>query len=97
MQALARALASRGHEVVVITPNYGAAAREERDGVTVVRFPFPRRLPEGRTPLPPKWLANPLFYLYAASAVRRLGRRERVDLIHVQNKHMLIPGTLAAR
>ena len=97
MQALARALASRGHEVVVITPNYGAAAREERDGVTVVRFPFPRRLPEGRTPLPPKWLANPLFYLYAAGAVRRLGRRERVDLIHVQNKHMLIPGTLAAR
>lgn len=97
MQALARALASRGHEVVVITPNYGAAAREERDGVTVVRFPFPRRLPEGRTPLPPKWLANPLFYFYAAGAVRRLGRRERVDLIHVQNKHMLIPGTLAAR
>ena len=97
MQALARALAGRGHEVVVITPNYGAAAREERDGVTVVRFPFPRHLAEGRTPLPPRWLANPLFYLYAACAVRRLGRRERVDLIHVQNKHMLIPGTLAAR
>lgn len=97
MDALARGLAGRGHEVVVVTPNYGAAAREEQDGVRIVRFPFPRRLPPGRTPLSAKWLANPLFYLYAAWAVRRAARRERVELIHVQNKHMLIPGTLAAR
>ena len=97
MDALARALAGRGHEVVVVTPNYGAAAREERDGVRIVRFPFPRRLLPGRTPLSAKWLANPLFYLYAAWAVRRAARRERVELIHVQNKHMLIPGTMAAR
>lgn len=80
-----------------MTPNYGAAALEERDGVRIVRFPFPRRLPPGRVPLPPKWLANPLFYLYAAWALRRVARRERVEVIHVQNKHMLIPGTLAGR
>jgi glycosyltransferase involved in cell wall biosynthesis len=97
MQALARALVGRGHEVVVVTPNYGAAAREEQDGLRIVRFPFPRRLPPGRTPLSTKWLANPLFYLYAAWALRRAARRERVELIHVQNKHMLIPGWLAAR
>jgi glycosyltransferase involved in cell wall biosynthesis len=97
MQALARALVGRGHEVVVVTPNYGAAAREEQDGVRIVRFPFPRRLPPGRTPLSPKWLANPFFYLYAAWAVRRAARRERVEVIHIQNKHMLIPGWLAGR
>jgi glycosyltransferase involved in cell wall biosynthesis len=97
MQALARALVAHGHEVVVVTPNYGAAALEIQEGVRIVRFPFPRRLPQGRAPLGAKWLANPLFYLYAAWAVRRAARRERVELIHVQNKHMLIPGTLAAR
>jgi glycosyltransferase involved in cell wall biosynthesis len=94
-EALARALAARGHEVVVVTPNYGAGALEERQGVRIVRFPFPRHLPPGRVPLPPKWLANPFFYLYAAWAIRRVARRERVEVIHVQNKHMLIPGTLA--
>lgn len=97
LEALARALAARGHHVVVVTPNYGAAAAEERDGVRIVRFPFPFRLPPGRTPLPAKWLANPLFYLYAAWAIRRTAKRERAELIHVQNKHMLIPGTLAGR
>ena len=75
MQALARALVVRGHEVVVVTPNYGAAALEVQDGVRIVRFSFPRRLPPGRTPLTAKWLANPLFYLYAAWAVRRAARR----------------------
>jgi glycosyltransferase involved in cell wall biosynthesis len=97
MEALARGLAARGHQVVVVTPNYGAAALEERDGVRIHRFPFPFRLAPGRSPLPTKWLANPIFYLYAAWAVGRIARRERVDVLHVQNKHMLIPGVLAGR
>ncbi len=96
-EALARALTARGHRVVVVTPNYGAAAVEERDGVRVVRFPFPVRLPPGRSLVSAKWLANPAFYLYAAIALARVARRERAALIHVQNKHTLIPGVLAAR
>ena len=97
MEALARALAGRGHEVVVATPNYGAASQEDRDGIRVVRFAFPFKLPPGRSLLSPKWLANPLFYLYAAWAVARIARRERAEVIHVQNKHMLIPGAIAGR
>jgi len=96
-EALARALARRGHVVVAVTPNYGAPAREARDGFTVVRFPFPARLPPGRATLSPRWLANPFFYLYAAAAVWWIARRERAELIHVQNKHTLIPGVLAGR
>jgi glycosyltransferase involved in cell wall biosynthesis len=97
LDALAREMAARGHRVTIVTPNYGAAAREERDGVSVVRFPFPRRLPPGRTPATPKWLANPLFYLWAALAVTRAARRAGADVIHAQNKHSLIPCVLAGR
>ncbi len=97
VEALARALAGHGHVVVVVTPNYGAAPREDRDGIRIVRFPFPVKLKAGRSLVSAKWLANPIFYLYAAFSVARIARRERVQLIHVQNKHMLIPGTLAGR
>jgi glycosyltransferase involved in cell wall biosynthesis len=97
VDALARALADRGHEVVVITPNWGAAPVETRDGVRIVRFRFPLRLAPGWTPARPRALANPLFYLYAAVALVRLLRREDPDVIHVQNKHTLIPGVLAGR
>ncbi|HYB44423.1 MAG TPA: glycosyltransferase family 4 protein [Candidatus Methylomirabilis sp.] len=96
-EALARALASRGHRAVVITPNYGAPSREERDGFAVWRFPFPVKRPPGRATVPGRYLANPLFYLYAALAVARAARRESLELLHVQNKHMLIPGAIARR
>lgn len=97
MQALARALAARGHEVAVVTPNYGAPREERRDGVLILRFPFPIRLPPGRTGVSPKWLANPITYLYAAWWIARIVRRVGAEVVHVQNKHMLIPGVLAAR
>lgn len=97
MEALARALAGQGHQVVVVTPDYGAPRLEERDGVKIVRFPFPFKLRPGRTLLSAKWLANPLFYVYAAWALVRIASRERAEVIHVQNKHMLIPGALAGR
>lgn len=96
-EALARGLAGRGHDVTVITPNYGAAARESRDGFRIARFRFPRRLPPGRSLVPARWLANPAFYLYAAVAVWAIARRERPDVFHVQNKQMLIPTARAGR
>lgn len=97
VDALARALAARGHRVTVVTPNWGAAPREERHGVRIVRFAFPRKLEPGRHPAPARWLANPLFYAWTALAVFRVGRRERADVIHAQNKHSLIPSTIAGR
>jgi len=97
LEALARALAARGHHVVIVTPNYGAAPTEAREGFRVVRFPFPRRLPPGRSWLTPKWLANPLFYLWAAFHLTRVARREGAQLLHAQNKQMLIPALLAGR
>src|SRR5437016_608528 len=97
VDALARAMAGRGHRVTVVTPNWGAAPREESDGVRIVRFAFPKKLEPGRRPAPAKWLANPLFYAWAALAVLRVARRERADVIHAQNKHSLIPATLAGR
>jgi glycosyltransferase involved in cell wall biosynthesis len=95
--SLASALARKGHDVTIVTPNYGAPRDERRDGFRVIRFAFPLRLPPGRTPASAKWLANPLTYLYAAAAVFRAARRVRAELLHVQNKHMLIPGAIAAR
>jgi glycosyltransferase involved in cell wall biosynthesis len=97
LAALAGALVTRGHRVTIVTPNWGAASREDLHGARIVRFPFPCRLAPGRRPAPAKWLANPLFYLWAAVAVFRVARRERAHVIHAQNKHSLIPAMLAGR
>lgn len=95
--ALARTLAARGHRVVVITPNYGTHAMEERDGIRIRRFPvrFLFRRQEGRPVI--RALCRFVFYLYAAFAVTLLARREKISLLHVQNNRMLVPGAIACR
>jgi glycosyltransferase involved in cell wall biosynthesis len=94
-QALARALAARGHRPVVVTPNYGAPAREDDGGVRIVRFPFPLKLPPGRRGLRPRAIANPLFALWAGASLARVARTEGIEVLHAQNKHMLLPGVIA--
>jgi glycosyltransferase involved in cell wall biosynthesis len=95
--ALAEALGRRGHRVAVVTPRYGAARVEEAGGVEVRRVPFPVKLRKGEGEV--SWLVhrNPLFYLYFAWQIWRIGRREGVDVIHAQNKGALVPAWLAAR
>jgi len=97
----AHALASRGHRVVVVTPNYGAVAREERDGVTVIRPPFPlrafRHRPGAQREAP--WLLhrNPLFHAWLARHVRRAAHDAGADVIHAQNRGAIVAVSRAAR
>ena len=90
LELLGRALVERGHEVMVVTPNYGAASGEERDGVRVVRFPFWRALPPGPSLAPTRDLVNPLFHLLMARAVIAAARRSGADVVHAQEKHALV-------
>lgn len=95
--AMAAALGRHGCRVVVVTPNYGDRPLEQRDGVTVYRVPFPVKLRPGQREV--RWLVhrNPFFYLYLAWHLRRIARREGVEVIHAQGKGTLVPAWLAAR
>jgi glycosyltransferase involved in cell wall biosynthesis len=91
------ALARRGHRVTVVTPNYGAAPREEHDGATIIRVPFPVKLRPG--PGEARFLAhrNPLFHLHLAWHVRRAARAAGAEIIHAQGKAALVGCWLAGR
>ena len=88
--AWAAALARRGHRVTVVTPNYGAPARETRDGVTVIRAPFPVKLRPGQGSA--GWLVhrNPLFHRYFGWRVTRAARAVGAEIIHAQGKAALV-------
>jgi len=91
-------------DVVAVVPCApGASTREVLDGVEVFRYRYaPRRFEtlvnDGGigTNLklhPWKWLLVPTFVLGQLLAVRRLARRQRIDIIHA---HWLIPQGLVA-
>jgi glycosyltransferase involved in cell wall biosynthesis len=97
LELLARALIARGHSVTVVTPNYGAVAREEVNGVPVVRFPFWRRLRPGAGLAPVRDHVNPIFHLLFARALVSVARQGGADVLHAQEKHALVGAFLAGR
>ena len=49
----AKALARKGEEIIVLTPNYGQLPKIERkQGFKVIRFPFPFKLKNEQQTLP---------------------------------------------
>ena len=95
LRLLARELRAHGDEVIIVTPNYGAPARESIDDVPVVRFPFWRKLSPGPSLAPVRDHVNPLFHLLFARALVRTARALGAELIHAQEKHALVGASLA--
>jgi glycosyltransferase involved in cell wall biosynthesis len=93
----ARALASRGQPVVIVTPNYGATRRESAAGVDVVRVPFPLKLSKGQKRVAGLVHRNPLWDIYFALCVAWVAYRRDVRVIHAQGKGALVGSWLAAR
>jgi hypothetical protein len=95
--ALARSLAERGQGVVLFTPRWSRAAAsvEDRGKFRIRRFWAFVERPPGPPTRVQRVLRNPLFYVYAGMRIASLARAERVDVLHVQNKHMLMPAIVA--
>jgi glycosyltransferase involved in cell wall biosynthesis len=97
IRLLAEALAARGHAVTVVTPNYGAASREVIGGVSIVRFPFWRRLAPGPFLATTRDLVSLRFHWRLFRAAAGEARRWGADVIHAQDKHALVGSFFAAR
>ena len=91
---LAQRLAQTEH-VVVITPNYGAPAYEECDGLITERYAFPFKLGQGQRMLSYGSLSNPLFYGYSALQIARRVKKHRLGILHAHNKQSIVGTVLA--
>ncbi|PIQ85371.1 MAG: hypothetical protein COV74_09230 [Candidatus Omnitrophica bacterium CG11_big_fil_rev_8_21_14_0_20_45_26] len=97
MYELAKGLRTKGHDVVIITPNYGTKSFEENESGRIYRYAFVKRMKEGRRLPGFIWLANPIHYVMSAIFMIKIIRKEQLELIHVQNKYTLVGAWIAAR
>lgn len=97
MFELGKTLAALGHDVHVVTPNYGASSSETVSGMKVHRFPFPKKMTEERKMPGFFWHANLIYYCYLAFQIYKIGRREKINLIHAQNKYSIVGSFMASR
>lgn len=88
-QHLTLGLAELGHEVTVITPNYGGAGEVVNDsGIRIVRFAFPP-LKEHR--LSRAVVANPFAYWRFGASIRSAVKKYRIEILHAQSVYSFIP------
>jgi len=86
---LAKALIQHGHQVSVLTPNYGAKAIETWQRIRIFRFGIGKKLSSAETSLTPFWHTNLFWFLTSLLALWRPLRQWQPKIIHVQGKYFL--------
>lgn len=92
---LAKDLAKKGIDVVILTPNLGSKTREKSGKVRIVRFPFYLKL-KNKKGLPGNFAyTNPLWIIWASVYYFIFLKQEKPDVIHVQGKYSIIGAKVA--
>ncbi|MHA2060936.1 MAG: glycosyltransferase family 4 protein [Candidatus Sifarchaeia archaeon] len=92
---LAKGLAKRGHNILVVMPHFGQkTVYEDHKWFKIIRFRYPRT-PD--VPILRNIVKNELFYLYMAQKLKKILKDNRIDLIHAQNILTIPPSIIAGR
>ena len=83
---LARQLINEGHEVIIITPNYGSKNREVWRKISIFRFPFYQKI-KGGTAISPFWHTNILWIILSTFYLIKICKAEKIDALHIQGKY----------
>lgn len=94
---LAKALIKKGHEPIILTPNYGSLPFEEKgEGFKIIRYPFPVKLKPGQKTLRYFFNTHILYYLYSCFWIIRSCLKEKTAIIHLQSR-LSLPGAVLAK
>ncbi len=92
---LAKGLAKRGHNILVVMPHFGQkTVYEEHKWFKIIRFRYPRA-PD--VPILRNFVKNELFYLFMAQKLKKILKEYRIELIHAQNILTIPPSIIAGR
>jgi len=83
---LAKELVKSGHQVIIITPNYGSKNYEILERLQIIRFPFFKKI-KGDVAISPFWHTNILWILLSSFYLIKICKKEKVDLLHLQGKY----------
>ncbi len=89
---LLQGLIKSGHEIFLLTPNYGSSAIEMWKGIPIIRFPFLKKMnaTQPKT-ISPIWHNNPFTWFVTLIYLLKAVNKEKIEIIHVQSKSMILP------
>lgn len=93
---LAKLLKKSGHEVIIVTPNYGSLNTEKIDNILIQRMPFPIKLKTPKSKIAPYWTNNIVWFIYSSIIVLIFCIRHKIDIVHVHSNEF-IPATVITK
>ncbi len=84
---LAKDLVKKGHEVTIITPNYGGKKEEVLDGIKLIRTPFYKKLKNFSIVPGNFFFTNPLFIIWNTIVLYFYLQREKPTIINIHGKY----------
>ncbi len=83
---LASELVKYGHEVTIITPNYGTKNQEMWHGLKIIRFPF-LKIFKNFEQISPFWHTNIIWVVLSTFYLIKICKSQKVDILHLQGKY----------
>lgn len=93
---LAKLLVEKGHNVTILTPNYGTDSLEIIEGISIIRFPFPIKLRHPKDKIAPYWTNNIFWFLYTFLICLFYSVKNQYQIIHVQNNEFIPSAALTS-
>jgi len=92
---LAKGLARRGHNILVVMPHFGQkTVYEEHKWFKIIRF---RYLRASNVAFLRNVVQNELLYIYMAQMLKKIVKTYEIELIHAQNMLTVPPSVIAAK
>ena len=93
---LARLLVKKGHQVTILTPNYGAKKKEIIEGIAIYRMPFFKKLKDPKDQLTPWWTNNIFWFILSSLFCFWFVRRQKFDIIHIHSNEFVPAGVISS-
>lgn len=94
---LAKLLSQKGHNVTVLTPNYGSAGKKEIiEGISICRMPFFKKLKNPKDQLAPWWTNNIFWFALTILFCLWFVAKQKFDIIHIHSNEFLPAGVITA-
>lgn len=93
---LASLLSKNGHQVTILTPNYGARREEIIDGINIYRMPFFKKLKNPKDQLIPWWTNNIFWFVATSLFCLWFAIKQKFDIIHIHSNEFLPAGVITA-
>jgi len=88
---LAKQLVEKGHDITILTPNFGSKEFEIVHGIKILRYPFYKKTKNFEYVPGHFFFTNPLFMIWSAFFLFFYIKKEKPQIIHIQGKYSIPP------